>query len=59
MTDDQVVLADRYRLGERLGRGGMADVHRGLDLRLKRAVAVKCLKTELAADPAVPGAVPP
>jgi eukaryotic-like serine/threonine-protein kinase len=52
MTDDQVVLADRYRLGERLGHGGMADVHRGLDLRLKRAVAVKCLRPELAADPA-------
>ena len=52
MTDDQVILADRYKLGDRLGRGGMADVRRGFDLRLERTVAVKCLKVDLAADPA-------
>ena len=51
MTDDQVLLADRYKLGDRLGRGGMAEVRRGFDLRLERTVAVKCLKVELAADP--------
>ena len=51
MTDDQVLLADRYRLDGRLGRGGMAEVRRGFDLRLERWVAVKCLKVELAADP--------
>ena len=51
MTDDQVMLADRYKLGDRLGRGGMAEVRRGFDLRLERTVAVKCLKVELAADP--------
>jgi eukaryotic-like serine/threonine-protein kinase len=43
---------DRYQLGEPLGRGGMAEVRRGLDLRLDRKVAVKRLRTELAADPA-------
>ena len=51
MTDDQVLLAGRYQLGDRLGRGGMAEVRRGFDLRLERTVAVKCLKVELAADP--------
>ena len=51
MTDDQVLLADRYKLGDRLGRGGMAEVRRGFDLRLERTVAVKRLKVELAADP--------
>ena len=51
MTDDQAILADRYKLGDRLGRGGMAEVRRGFDLRLERTVAVKCLKVELAADP--------
>jgi len=51
MTDDQVVLADRYKLSERLGRGGMAEVRRAFDLRLERTVAVKRLRVELAADP--------
>ena len=52
MTDDQVILADRYTLGDRLGRGGMAEVRRGFDVRLARTVAVKSLKLDLAADPA-------
>ena len=51
MTDDQVILADRYKLGDRLGRGGMAEVRKGFDLRLERTVAVKRLKVDLAADP--------
>ena len=34
-----------------LGRGGMAEVHRGRDLRLGRRVAVKLLRTDLARDP--------
>ena len=45
-------LGDRYQVGELLGRGGMAEVHEGRDLRLGRRVAVKILKPELARDPA-------
>ena len=43
------LIAGRYRLGELLGRGGMADVYDGLDLRLQRAVAVKLLRPEMVA----------
>ncbi|HQR79557.1 MAG TPA: Stk1 family PASTA domain-containing Ser/Thr kinase [Actinomycetota bacterium] len=45
-------LGERYELGETLGRGGMAEVFEGRDLRLNRRVAVKVLRPELAADPA-------
>lgn len=41
-------LGDRYELGETLGRGGMAEVHEGRDLRLGRRVAVKILRPDLA-----------
>ncbi len=44
-------LGDRYELGDVLGRGGMAEVHRGRDLRLGREVAIKMLKVDLARDP--------
>jgi beta-lactam-binding protein with PASTA domain/predicted Ser/Thr protein kinase len=45
-------LGDRYELGEPLGRGGMAEVLEGRDLRLGRRVAVKILRPDLAKDPA-------
>ncbi|WP_181310086.1 Stk1 family PASTA domain-containing Ser/Thr kinase [Nocardioides campestrisoli] len=40
----------RYELGELLGRGGMAEVRKGIDTRLGRTVAVKRLRTDLASD---------
>ena len=46
------VLAGRYEIGELIGRGGMADVHVGVDTRLGRKVAIKLLKPSLAYDPA-------
>ncbi|MDD7937641.1 Stk1 family PASTA domain-containing Ser/Thr kinase [Actinomycetospora lutea] len=45
------LVAGRYQLGPSLGRGGMADVHAGLDVRLGREVAVKVLRSDLARDP--------
>ncbi len=44
-------IGGRYELGELLGRGGMADVRKGHDVRLGRIVAVKRLRTDLASDP--------
>ncbi len=44
-------LGDRYELGEVIGRGGMAEVFAGHDLRLGRRVAVKLLRPDLARDP--------
>jgi serine/threonine-protein kinase len=49
---DVRLLAGRYQIGELLGRGGMADVHAGMDARLGRRVAIKLLKPSLANDPA-------
>jgi serine/threonine protein kinase len=44
-------IAGRYRLEGRLGFGGMSTVHRALDERLERRVAVKLLAEHLADDP--------
>ncbi len=46
-------LADRYLLERRIGQGGMAEVWVATDTDLDRKVAVKWLKTNLAADPVV------
>ncbi|MFC7343765.1 serine/threonine-protein kinase [Saccharopolyspora griseoalba] len=45
MTDVAVLLGGRYRLGSRLGSGGMADVHRAMDTRLQRVVAAKVFRS--------------
>src|SRR5215207_3728237 len=50
MTDARL-LGGRYELGGPLGYGGMAEVHRGRDLRLGRDVAVEVLRSDLARDP--------
>jgi beta-lactam-binding protein with PASTA domain len=54
MTDPVVglVLEGRYRLEERLARGGMSTVYAATDLRLHRTVAVKIMAEHLAHDPA-------
>ncbi len=49
-VDEPIRLGERYELGGLLGRGGMADVRVGRDLRLGRTVAVKQLRSDLAAD---------
>ena len=45
------LLGGRYEVGETLGRGGMAEVHLGRDIRLDRDVAIKLLRSDLARDP--------
>lgn len=45
------ILNGRYEVGELIGRGGMADVHLGRDIRLGRTVAIKELRADLARDP--------
>ncbi len=44
-------LGDRYEVGQVIGRGGMAEVHEGVDTRLNRRVAIKILRPDLARDP--------
>jgi serine/threonine-protein kinase len=45
----KTALADRYRIERELGHGGMATVYLAEDLKHKRKVALKVLKSELAA----------
>jgi serine/threonine-protein kinase len=53
VTDPVVglVLEGRYRLEERLARGGMSTVYSATDLRLGRTVAVKVMADHLVHDP--------
>ena len=46
-----VVLLDRYRMVELLGRGGMGEVYRADDLKLEQSVALKFLPRALEGDP--------
>jgi len=44
------LLAERYRLGKELGRGGMATVYLARDLKHDRDVAIKVIRSDLSAS---------
>ena len=46
------LLDDKYRVGERIGAGGMGMVYAGMHEVLRTKVAIKALQPKLAADPA-------
>ncbi|MGE5292692.1 MAG: serine/threonine protein kinase [Micromonosporaceae bacterium] len=53
VSHTSVLLAGRYRLDDRIAAGGVGEVWRAADLVLRRPVAVKLLRTELAEHPEV------
>ncbi|WP_307360449.1 Stk1 family PASTA domain-containing Ser/Thr kinase [Microbacterium murale] len=52
MSAEPRIIAERYRVDELIGRGGMAKVYRGYDITLGREVAIKILDPDLARDTA-------
>ncbi|MGP6169751.1 Stk1 family PASTA domain-containing Ser/Thr kinase [Microbacterium sp. A196] len=52
MSEESRIIAERYRVGELIGHGGMAKVYRGYDMTLGRDVAIKILDPDLARDTA-------
>src|SRR4051795_12205552 len=48
--DEERLLDGRYRLGDRLGSGAVAEVFRAMDERLARAVAVKLFRGDAAEE---------
>jgi hypothetical protein len=51
LSQASYVLADRYRLDDRIAKGGMGEVWRAFDLVLGRPVAVKLLRDDYAQHP--------
>ena len=51
MASPGTVLAQRYRLDERVGGGAMGEVWRGTDTALDRTIAVKIVRAELLDEP--------
>ena len=53
MSDNsRTIVNDRYEIGKRIGRGGMAEIFQARDILLDRPVAMKVLFPEFATDPA-------
>lgn len=52
MSAEPRIIAERYRVDELIGHGGMAKVYRGYDVTLGREVAIKVLDPDLARDTA-------
>ena len=44
-------LGERYQLQDPIGRGGMATIYRGRDMRMERTVAIKVLREVYSTDP--------
>ncbi len=50
--NNRTIVNDRYEIGKRIGRGGMAEIFQARDILLDRPVALKVLFPEFATDPA-------
>lgn len=50
MLKTGMIIAERYEIVSKIGTGGMADVYKAMDHKLKRFVAVKVLKPEFRED---------
>ncbi len=45
------VLGERYQIQDPIGRGGMATIYRGRDMRMDRVIAIKLLREVYSTDP--------